>query len=515
MSEAAALRRARRMLRDRAGRPDLRETLFRVYAAVIVAIVVVFPVVRAVFIFLSVPAGIEFLAESVGAEIWSIVFAGATVVLAATARVRGPVVPAQPYLMTVVGSPLARALTLRRPFLQSTALVLAVVLALGGLYLGVALVAGIPTPAEAVLFAVGVLVGGAALAVVWAGAQSPYRRIVVSVVTAAAVVQIAVALLSPAVAAWITPWGWSGTLWAAVHATDAVGAVLALGLLAVVTVAGTTVVPHLLRRLPFAELDAQSRRWAAVGALAASGDVRTAVDRMKTPPRRGRTRRAMRAGGPVSGILRRDLRGLGRAPGRTAAGLVITAAAAAAIGLVSGRGEGVQLPLAVAALALYFSVGMLADGLRAFTASIGGASPYGIPPQRQARAHLLVPASFGVLAAVVGAAVATAWGGSIAAAAWSALVVLFAVVMQLFAGAKGQLPVALLMPVPTPVGDLSVLGVLLWLADAIVITGLVAGGLTGGLAVSGPGFWDVALLLLATGAIWLWASGRLNKLTRP
>ena len=82
-----------------------------------------------------------------------------------------------------------------------------------------------------------------------------------------------------------------------------------------------------------------------------------------------------------------------------------------------------------------------------------------------------------------------------------------------FDAAKGPLPILLLMPVPTPLGDASSLNVLLWQSDAILLALLVGGGLTA-LAPVAPG---AAVVLLAVVLVIVAALGfaRLRKLSRP
>ena len=61
---------------------------------------------------------------------------------------------------------------------------------------------------------------------------------------------------------------------------------------------------------------------------------------------------------------------------------------------------------------------------------------------------------------------------------WTVTLVAFLVIVQALSAFKGMLPLELLTPVPTPMGDLSFLNVAFWPADAVTVVLVIAGGLT-------------------------------------
>ncbi len=75
------------------------------------------------------------------------------------------------------------------------------------------------------------------------------------------------------------------------------------------------------------------------------------------------------------------------------------------------------------------------------------------------------------------------------------LLLLLAVAVRAYDSAKGPLPLLLLTPVPSPLGDLSSVTVSIWEADALIIT-TVAGAAAVAMAGASP-----VRLLAAAGAL--------------
>ncbi|QWL30697.1 hypothetical protein [Rathayibacter toxicus] len=194
-------------------------------------------------------------------------------------------------------------------------------------------------------------------------------------------------------------------------------------------------------------------------------------------------------------IVLRDLLGIARFPVRAVVGVVATTGVSAIIALGLREGAGAQLVTATAAIVLYFAVGVWCEGLRFFGATIGGSSPYGISPTTQVGLHLVAPLLISVPLAAIAAAAASE--GCV------------------FPALKGTLPISLLMPVPSPIGDLSVVNAALWLADAVTIMALIGGGLTISVTIAnGAVGASLALAVLSVLMGW-WAQVRLGRLARP
>jgi len=89
------------------------------------------------------------------------------------------------------------------------------------------------------------------------------------------------------------------------------------------------------------------------------------------------------------------------------------------------------------------------------------------------------------------------------------------VIVRVYDSAKGPLPVFLLTPVVTPAGDLSVLNVLLWQSDAVLLTLALGGGLTVAFYSGAAGVVVAVIwLVLGGGVIALLARRRLRVMSR-
>jgi hypothetical protein len=148
----------------------------------------------------------------------------------------------------------------------------------------------------------------------------------------------------------------------------------------------------------------------------------------------------------------------------------------------------------------YLSAGAFSDGVRAHADNIGAPPLFGIAAQPLALFHLILPLIASCVLMVAGAVGASGFVHSelqISVVTASA----FAVVMVALRGVsavKGPLPITLLLPVPTPVGDVSILFALAWAFDGLLIALGIGMCLALGVAtsVSSPVVYS-ALLLIA------------------
>lgn len=114
-----------------------------------------------------------------------------------------------------------------------------------------------------------------------------------------------------------------------------------------------------------------------------------------------------------------------------------------------------------------------------------------------------------------GAAVGSDGGGLVRAVLSAALVGCTAVALRAAAALKGAIPMRLLAPVPTPVGDASGINVLLWMLDGPIASGFVGAGLALLWASVQAGWIAPFAAVLASGAVLgvvlLWARVRLGR----
>ncbi|MBN9612404.1 MAG: hypothetical protein J0H64_02875, partial [Actinobacteria bacterium] len=273
--------------------------------------------------------------------------------------------------------------------------------------------------------------------------------------------------------------GWLPLGWAA--GSEANWGLLALGVAAAALAYATS------SRVPRDVLREQSLRWSVVSALALTGDLHMATERLGAPVRIGRSwhRAAQhwtsRTPGPTELILRRDVLGVARTPGRSlgalagglAAGMVLASGALRADEPLPAAVAG-----AVAVLLVYASIGPWCRGLRAAAGTLGGAPLVPQTPSGLVLRHALVPGALAVLVVSIGCAATSALLGADAepvlrAAACGGIAGLLALGLRLVGALKVTLPSRLLAPIPTPAGDMSGVNVLLWSLDGVFWAALI------------------------------------------
>ncbi|RLV57203.1 hypothetical protein D9V41_00680 [Aeromicrobium phragmitis] len=453
-----------RLLRDLRERPSTSDRATDLYIAVLAVLVFVVPLARWATLQLA-PA----MAWNVSPMHVALVTGALGVAAVGAGRTRGPVAPSAPYIDWVVSGPdeLARVL---RPFWRRS---LAGVTALA-VVAGLVVVASRdtwPDPVAAVVLAVVVIAFGLLLAVAWLAGQS---RLALPAV---------VLVLLAAVAGWPIHDAWTALAtaprwWVMVVPVIAVVAMLSVRRVVVV--------------LPPSRLRTQALRWSQVENFAITADLASAADVLRGRTRRGRRWRPA-FGAPI--LVRRDVVGLLRSPGRAAAGVGL----AFLSGLLLGPAHTAPTPIiAIVAVALsYAAACYLSDGLR-FTAANRSRPPvFGFTPARTALQHLVVPT---VLLVVVMSGAAAA-GGASAAGCGLALLALACRAASAF---KGLLPIEYLTPIMTPVGEMSSLRVLFWVADAFLVCMLV-----GATILFQADLWTgTGLLLLAAVLVGFWARSR-------
>lgn len=560
-------RSARMVLAGRNGRPSIADIAYLAYAGGLAVLIAGAPLVRLAVLGLIEPDAFA----AIGADVFgvgaSIVAGLAVLVVVLGGAVRGPVVPRPSAVQFLADSPLPRRLTLRRPFLFSVAGLVIVVFIIGGIValsrligvsggsasgqappetvsagsdLGSAMVVGIAagpggavSPDVVIAFLLGVIAFAAFLAVVWLSAQRRLRPVVWAL-GGAVVVTSALALVAPVVLLF-TPWGWVGLLWS--QLIGGIGGRLALGASGFwgagggefAFVAGTTIwspaialvlvaftvlaVPRLLDGLRSAELLEQSRRWQSVAMLVQTGDAAGAAGHLRPPPRRGRRiPMAMPASLALAAIVR-SVVGLLRYPARGITGSAVLVVCGIVVASSANAAAGVGWVLVVpAGLVVFLAVGVWCDGIRQGVASAGAPTLYGRPPSELVVVASIAPLIAAVVFGGVGAGIAVAaFGAPIQALGWWCALAVFSVVLRVFDAAKGPLPIGLMMPIPTPLGDVSYINVLLWQSDAVLLAVVVGGGLSA--FASSLGVVAYVWLAVATVLVGLIAAYRLRKLS--
>lgn len=457
--------------------PSARERWFRGYLLVLVAACTVLPVLRMVWLWTATPAALTAVTSAGFPGVLAAGVLGLWLGATWAGGLRGPAL--FPPMLTSV---LATSDQPRTAFLQP---VLRAALVLGGCGMLSAAVAGatllqhgVVDVVPALAITLGGLCVGVIATVLWlAGQVLPRGR---GVLAGAFGGLALLGMVLPGFAAAL-PWTWLGE--AIVH-----GASSGVGGLSLLALAGTTMVPMLLGRLGTSELIAQAARWQRASGFASTLDVQGAAQLYQALPTHGRAWRAV----PVSArvwlsIARRDAVGALRSPGRLLAGLAMLAAGFGLVALASIGTGGALVPL-LAGLLVIGGLGPVTGGLRAGIAAAGDLPLYGISDVQLAMMHLLVPAIVllvltGIVVVIMGTL------GTVPPAAVTAGAALgsAALLIRAAAALKGPLPLGLLAPVSTPVGDVGALGRMIWALETPLLAG--AAGLAAAPVLTTPSLW--------------------------
>ena len=503
-----ALAAARAVTAGRAGTATTGDIRYAIYLAVLTAAIVVVPGLRAIVLGLAEPEILTAMIDPAGYRVVAVIGAVLAAAVLLVGPVRGPVVPGPFVTEFLAGSGLARGIALRRPFLIAAAVLAGVAVTVTGLLLGARLPSGVVSGAGLASALVGTVGYSTLIMVLWLIGQAGARRLTVP---------IALGILICAVAAGagvdalmlLTPWGWLALLWQPVgpSAAPVFWPVVPLLLLPL----GLLAVPALLNALRGAELMAQSRRWQSIGTMVQTGDVAGAAGVLRGPPTSGRRVTTRLAGPLVVAVLRRDLLAARRFPVRSvlgSAGLVLGGWLTAVTPTLP---DGLHwLTGSVGALVVFLAAGVCCDGLRNAAENAGPSSLYGRSDLAMIAAHALLPLVASVVLTAAGAGIAVAGGAPVAVLAWGASLAVLVVLVRVLDCAKGPMPIGLLLPVVTPVGDLSILNVIAWQADAVLLIAIAGGVLTALFTAAGPT--AVPWLVLAGAAVAALALRRIRAL---
>ncbi|MEJ6542707.1 hypothetical protein PQI65_05830 [Brachybacterium paraconglomeratum] len=423
--------------------------------------------------------------------------------------VRGPALLPPFFTATLAAGPMPRRIVLRRPFARALLLPLLAAVLPAALLAATLVAAGRAGAGAAALL----VLGGVGLGLLWGCAWSAGqllrpsgRRLLALSVGLGAALAVVPPLLAVAEAAGGEVRDGAGT-WSGPETVQAAG-------LAAAGAAGVVLCGALLGRLRGVELAAQAARWEAATTTAASTDLAGAAGTFRALPTTGRRLRAIGAGPLAVLYARRDAVAWLRTPDRCAGGALGTLLGAVALGGAAlTAGPTAWALLALGTLLLRAGAGAFVDGIRHGVHTLGAPPLLGQRAGTQLLLHAIAP---GLLLAVLGAfggllaRVAIGDGAGTAAVLLPVAVAAVVLAARAYEAAKGTMPLALATPIPTPQGDLSVLVMLAWQADVLVVPMLGAAVLLLVLP-AGPG----AVLLAAAallGALALLTRRRLQEL---
>lgn len=451
---------AREVWASRDGARTRGDLAYLVYVTVLGLLVLGVPTVRVAVTALARPDVLPYLLTAAAPQLVTTAWLAASALLVLFGAMRGPAILSPFFTATLASSAMPRRAALQRPLLRSalTLLLLAVVIALvPGMTLAAA---GDASATSAVIFAAAA--GGAALLSLGAWllgelARPAGRRIAAGALLLAA---LGTALLPVPLGPGAAYPPGVGTVWALVL------------LLAGLVMVGACIAA--LNRLRGSVLAEQAGRWASARTVATSGDLAGAAGVFRTLPTAGRRLAAIRVPGvgPLRLPLvyaRRDLVGLLRTPESTIVGVLGLLAGAAATALAAGLiGPVSWTLLALGSLAMWLGSGSLVEGIRHGIATLGAPALFGQSAERQVLLHAIAPGVVMLMAAGVGGA---AFGAGALMPLLLAPVLLLGRVRD---AAKGPMPLQLSMPMPTAQGDASVIGLIAWQSDALLLAVLAA-----------------------------------------
>jgi hypothetical protein len=261
-----------------------------------------------------------------------------------------------------------------------------------------------------------------------------------------------------------------------------------------------------IRTVDLTRLARESARASQARTYAWTGTLHHALDLYRPEPH-GLTTALFRADGRLRGhLVRGALRAL-RTPGRTIAAVLLLVIGGAVLtrGAAGPQGGPSWLTWVAGAICAYLGSGWVSETWRGLRDELTLAPLYGERWGTAPARALAWPVTAVVVGTCLGGglAVATGWSPHGDRPLHTALLVAGSVLLVLGARflreMKGQLPLELLLPVVTPLGDLSGLLVVAWQFDGAVAVVLGVGAMD--VAASAPG---AAALALATTACCVW-----------
>lgn len=448
-SDAQRLGEAREVLAGE-DRQRSQNAVYAVYVAVIAAGSYGVPAAQALLRFVDPQWLASHLGGVRGVLLGSAVLVAALVVAYRLGRVRGPVVPALPYLDIIAISPLDRALVLR-PWWRLGLLGCLV----GGLLIGLVVGAGMAI---------------AALASAWVLLPAVGIGTLVGLLVAGS-------WLHGQVSTW--PVGPRGT-----------GLFLRQR--------------RSLRALHLASLRTQSASAVTVGGAVLAGDLRAARLDVGSPTTRGRRWR-LRASGQTSVMVARDWLGLRRTAGAGVAGLLLVAAGGYA--LVQSATPGTPSIIALVGLvAAYLGVSAWSEGLRLQGDNAGTPPLLGLDPSSEATAHLVLPGAGYILTVLVVGGLAVLFAqATVVGIVWALLMAGLLLAAQVMAAFRGLPPSGIFSP------NAGVPVMVLWYAVPVLVP-MVCGTAASAFLSAGGTTTAVAVLATTTWFAVLYARRRIRVL---
>lgn len=480
------------------------DVLYLVYVAALSVLVFLAPALQMAGAALSRPDVLPVLLTDGAPQVTAAIALAGAAAMVLLGAVRGPALLAPFFTATLASSGIRRRAVLWRPFVRALLVPVLAIVTLAALIALTLVTAGHATAVGTAWFVLAAIGSGLLLAAAWLAGQllaDAPRRLLAAALAAGTPLALLLPIGTGPGGAYpvgpTQPGPWAS------------GLVIA-GLLAV----GAGI--PLLDRLRGTVLQEQAARWESASTIATTGDLAGAAGMFRTPPTTGRGLRAIGPRPLVLLYLRRDLVAWLRSPERLVIGVLAGLLAGAALaGSTLLTGPLSWFAVLVGAAGLWAASGPFVDGIRHGVHTLGAPDLLGQAAGTQALLHTLAPTLLLAVLSAAGGAVVWWTAGAGTMSALGAVLLPVALVPVLIAGrvrdaAKGPMPLSLSTPMPTPQGDVSVIPLLAWQSDAILLA-LLAGAVTAVLGPLGP-IWLLGAALLLTALMALMARSRLHAL---
>ncbi|MFC7374007.1 hypothetical protein ACFQS2_14415 [Brachybacterium sp. GCM10030267] len=479
------------------------DVLYLVYVAALSVLVFGSSALQAAGSALARPDVLPVLTTTAAPQVSTAVTLAAGAALVLLGAVRGPALLAPFFIETLAWSGIRRRAVLWRPFLRALMVPLFAAVVLAALIAVTLLTAGHTTAAGSMWFVVAAVGTGLLLATSWLAGQllDPAGRRLLAGALAVGAVLTAFAPLTVGLGGAYPVGAGAAGAWA-------------LGLLVTGILLTAAGVP-LLDRLRGRVLQEQAQRWQSAVTVATSGDLAAAAGTFRLPPSTGRRLGAIGPGPLMLVYARRDAVAWLRSPESVTTGALVTVLAAATLaGSTTMTGPLAWFAVLVGSMGLWAASGPFVDGIRHAVHTLGAPGLFGQSAEVQALLHTVAPAL--LLAGLASVGGAGYWLiGAGGPGALQAVLLPLALTPVMITGrvrdaAKGPMPLRLITPMPTPQGDASVIPMLAWQSDAVLLA-VAAGALTAALGLLGP-LWILVAAAGLTGVTGLMARARLRAL---
>lgn len=443
----------------RAARPPSEpgDRWYLLYAVLITLLIVGFPIVRALAHGLTHPDILRLLVDP-PSGLPSLIVIAAVVAALVVGGTIGPAVLRPVLTAHLAGNHLSRARTLLRPFLAAaTGLVMVCVLFTGTAAWALRTSGDLSSGGILPLLA-GAACGGWLVAVAWLFGQAfgVFPRLLVAIM-----IVVLGLLLTNGLPSALTTGSWVGPPLLFAYGLPVWGAA---------AIASATFVPWMLTRLRGPELLEHAQRRDHAVVAGSVGEVGLALASFRALPWFGRRINAIREGlsFPLT-IAVRDIIGGVRTPVRGATAVVGILLTAVLVVIAFVMPPELAWMCAVTAGVLGFaSFGVLSDGFRGAAEGIGRPRLFDASVEALFAAHALVPGSIALLSGFCALVIGTVFGLPLIAGATACACSALLVLVRAADSARGPLPVRLLTPIPSPVGDAAGIGVMMWQVDGLV-----------------------------------------------